>query len=320
MMSHKFRHFYCLLLFVLAIGVPTARADTSWSIPVNPQTVDMVSWVTQAVDSMVSSDGGLFVAIAAKWLTNFAILALVLIGLRMAYSAISHRHFAMDWATLGQFVFTFLICSLLLRYYNAPLPWGGVSFHQLFTENARYLASYIDISNMNRVIAQIHKIVAGTERPSIWDPLSVIVYLWLLMEMFMLEALLFVITAYGFVATGVFVILGPLTIPTLMFRGSAWIFWGWFRGMLTYSFYRVIASAYIYVWCSVLLTFFQNVVTGSYDLGHFLRIIGGLTAVLFAFAYGAFKVAQLTSDFFSGAAGAGASAFSAVTSLVRNIF
>ena len=72
MMSHKFRHFYCLLLFVLAIGVPTARADTSWSIPVNPQTVDMVSWVTQAVDSMVSSDGGLFVAIAAKWLTNFA--------------------------------------------------------------------------------------------------------------------------------------------------------------------------------------------------------------------------------------------------------
>ena len=168
----------------------------------------MVSWVTQAVDSMVSSDGGLFVAIAAKWLTNFAIFALVLIGLRMAYSAISHRHFAMDWATLGQFVFTFLICSLLLRYYNAPLPWGAVSFHQLFTENARFLSSYIDISNMNRVIAQIHKIVAGTERPSIWDPLSMFVYLWLLGEMFMLEAILFVITAYGFVATGVFVILG----------------------------------------------------------------------------------------------------------------
>ena len=38
------------------------------------------------------------------------------------------------------------------------------------------------------------------------------------------------------------------------------------------------------------MTFFQNVVTGSYDLGHFLRIIGGLTAVLFAFAYGALKV------------------------------
>src|SRR3954465_15104286 len=102
-MNPKFRYFYWLLLFVLGIEVPTARADTSWSIPVNSQTVDMVSWVTQAVDSMVSSEGGVFVEIPAKWPTNFAIVALVLIGLRMAYSAVSHRHFAMDWATLGQF-------------------------------------------------------------------------------------------------------------------------------------------------------------------------------------------------------------------------
>ncbi|MGC2656511.1 MAG: hypothetical protein WA324_00945 [Bryobacteraceae bacterium] len=320
MMLRQPRLFWSLLLFVLMIGVPAARADTSPSIPINQQTVDMISWVTQSVDSMITNDGGLFVGVASTWLTNFAVFALVLIGLRMAYTAISHRHFAMDWATLGQFVFTFLICSLLLRYYNSPLPWGGVSFHQLFTENARFLASYIDISNMNRVIAQIHQIVAGTERPSIWDPVSIIVYCWLIGEMFLIEALLFVITAFGFVATGVFVVLGPLTIPTLMFRGSAWIFWGWFRGMLTYSFYRVIASAYVFVWCSVLMMFFQNVVTGSYDLGHFLRIIGGLTAVLFAFGYGAFKVAQLTSDFFTGAAGAGASAFSAVTGLIRSIF
>jgi hypothetical protein len=319
-MSRQIRLLWIILLLLLVIVVPALRADTSPSIPINSQTVDLLSWVTQSVDSMVTSDGGLFVAVASGWLAKFAIFALLLIGLRMAFTAISHRTFALDWATFGQFVFTFLICTTLLRYYNSPLPWGGVSFHQLFTDNSRFLASYIDISNMNRVIAKIHQITAGTERPSIWDPVSIIIYVWILAYMFLIEALLFVITAYGFVATGVFVILGPLTIPTLMFRGSAWIFWGWFRGMLTYSFYHVVAAAYVFVWSSVLMTFFQNVITGSYDLSHFLRIMGGLTAVIFAFGYGAFKVAQLTSDFFSGSASAGASAFSAVTGLIRNMF
>ena len=45
--------------------------------------------------------------------------------------------------------------------------------------------------------------------------------------------------------------LGPIFIPFLVFEPLAFLFWGWFKGMLTYSLYAVIAGCVLRVFSAV---------------------------------------------------------------------
>jgi type IV secretory pathway VirB6-like protein len=56
-----------------------------------------------------------------------------------------------------------------------------------------------------------------------------------------------VIIAYGFIATAVCVLLGPVFIPFFIVPKLEWLFWGWFRCFLQYAFYQVIAAAVVFV-------------------------------------------------------------------------
>lgn len=304
-----------LLIFLLIGCAGAAFADTSPQIPINNQTVDYLSYVTKSINEFVTGHGDIFVGIASHWLTNFGKLALFLVALKFLFSGGPHFK-----AALFEFVFKFLLCTLMLQYYDAPMPWGGVNFHQLFTGEARYLAAFLDISLINDVLRKMHELIAGLQRPSAWDPVELFLYIWVLIEMWFMEAVIFAISAFGFVATGVMVVLGPLAIPFLMFESLAWIFWGWLRALLIYSFYRVTAAAYIYVWAHVMFAIFDGVFGGNFSLAHFLRLGGGLLCLLVAFVFGAFKVLHLTSDFFGGVASAGHSGFGGLMVAIRGLF
>ena len=56
-------------------------------------------------------------------------------------------------------------------------------------------------------------------------------------------------------AVAILILLGPLFIPWLVFDPLAFLFWGWFKGLLTYSIYGVIAAAVMRVFTDVSLSF-----------------------------------------------------------------
>ncbi len=49
------------------------------------------------------------------------------------------------------------------------------------------------------------------------------------------------------IALAILIILGPIFIPFLVFEPLSFLFWGWFKGMLTYSLYAVIAGCVLRV-------------------------------------------------------------------------
>jgi hypothetical protein len=304
-----------LSLLVVVLGASSQLlADSSQQIPVTSQTIDELAFVRNAINDFAANHADLFVTIATTWLTKFAAIALFCVGIRILFG-MAHLK-----PSLTQFVITFLLCTALLRYYNSPLPWGGVNLHQLVTKECDYLASFLDLSVMNICLDQMHRYADHAKRPSLFLGLDFFLYLSFEMALWLLEGLMFALTASSFIFTGLCVVLGPLFIPMLMFPTFAHLFFKWLGAFLASAFLKVTAAAFLVVFCSIMLSFLNSVFAGQFTTTHFLRVGGAMFCLIFGFITGAFGIVKLNAAIFSGVAGSGTSLFGIVMSVVRTIF
>ncbi len=116
-----------------------------------------------------------------------------------------------------------------------------------------------------------------------------------------MEAAAFSVIAYGYVASAVCVLVGPVFIPWFIVPKMDWLFWGWLKAFIGFSFYQVVASAFVYVFAKVLAGMFQAI--GNINISNALTILPALLISLFVCIYGVFKVPELTSAILSGRTG-----------------
>ena len=116
-----------------------------------------------------------------------------------------------------------------------------------------------------------------------------------------MEAVAFAVIAYGYVASAVCVLIGPLFIPWFIVPKMDWLFWGWLKAFIGFRFYQVIASAFIFVFSKVLTSMFQ--VIGNITISNALAVLPALLITLFVCIYGLVKIPELTSAILSGRTG-----------------
>ena len=58
---------------------------------------------------------------------------------------------------------------------------------------------------------------------------------------------LLAVIAFGLVATGVAVLVGPIFIPFFLVPQLDWLFWGWLKAFIQYSFIPVVAIAFLMI-------------------------------------------------------------------------
>ena len=63
------------------------------------------------------------------------------------------------------------------------------------------------------------------------------------------------VIAFGLIATGIAVLVGPVFIPFFLVPQMEWMFWGWLKSLLQYAFYQVIAQAFVFVGGTFLMNF-----------------------------------------------------------------
>ena len=85
------------------------------------------------------------------------------------------------------------------------------------------------------------------DSPGITDILGTIIYVVVIILLAAAQAIAIVVIAFGFIATAVCVLVGPIFIPFFIVPKMEWLFWGWFRCFIQYAFYQVIAAAVVYV-------------------------------------------------------------------------
>ena len=75
--------------------------------------------------------------------------------------------------------------------------------------------------------------------------------IFMVLMLILLAAVTYAQVIWAQVALAILIILGPVFIPFLVFEPLSFLFWGWFRAMITYSLYAVIAGAVLRIFSAV---------------------------------------------------------------------
>jgi hypothetical protein len=122
------------------------------------------------------------------------------------------------------------------------------------------------------------------------------------------QAVALIVIAYGFIATAVCVLVGPVFIPFFIVPKMEWLFWGWFRCFIQYAFYQVIAAAVVYVIGNLILGALRLPPVGALSTVQLLAWFPVLFITFLASIYALLKVPALTNHIFSGTAGGSSAA------------
>jgi len=101
-------------------------------------------------------------------------------------------------------------------------------------------------------------------------------------------------------------LLGPVFIPFFIVPQLDWLFWGWLKAFIQYSFYQVVAAAVLYIVSQFTFGIIHAQINGLISATDLLKISPVLLVTYIAAIYAIVKVPTLTSHIFSGTAGASA--------------
>ena len=220
---------------------------------------DFLQFIFQAINNLLTQNLGFFDAMGQNLFRMFATILIVWYGVKSALSAAGGKH-PFHFDNFASLLLTISFGFAMVNYYSTPIPGIGVSFHNLVTDEAQFLSSRIDQAQLQTVVTQIADFEMRLDSPAWGDFLGTAIYVVVTILLATAQAAAIVVIAYGFIATAVCVLVGPIFVPFFIVPKMEWLFWGWFRCFLQYAFYQVIAAAVVYV--------IGNLVLGALRLPH----------------------------------------------------
>jgi hypothetical protein len=165
------------------------------------------------------------------------------------------------------------------------------------------LSSQIDQTQAQTVVTQVADFESRMDSPGWGDFLGTSIYVLVTILLASSQAVVIVVIAYGFIATAVCVLVGPVFVPFFIVPKMEWLFWGWFRCFIQYAFYQVIASAVVYIIGNLMLGALRLPPSGTLSTAQVIAWFPVLFITFLASIYALLKVPALTNHIFSGTAG-----------------
>ena len=260
------------------------------------------AFLGQATTQLLATHSPAMQAMGLDIFRGLAVILIVWFGVQTALSTAQGFYGSFHF---GQFANLLLAISFglgMLTYYSQPLPGIGYSFSDLITQETLQLSGKIE-SDQTQQIADA--VVKAEEQlgspPGIFSFHETLTFFVMAVALAAIEAVAFAVIAYGYVASAVCVLVGPIFIPFFIVPKLDFLFWGWFKAFLGYSFYQVIASAFIFVFSKVLLGLLG--VIGPISLSNAFTLLPAVIVILAVCAYGLLKIPELTSAILSGRTG-----------------
>ena len=253
---------------------------------------------------------------------GLTLVVIVWKGIQIAFSG------TFDMGAVIRMVFGLAIPATMLYYYATPLPGTTRSFPQIIVAQGGWIQEQMvtDAAKAapqvlrNAIRQQWKQVGADWEAVKIWNLLfntgnlilnlisgTVITALTLLFL-----ALLWCITmaqvVWAQVAVAILIVLGPILIPWLVFEPMAFLFWGWFKGLIVYSLYGAVAGAIMSVFVGVGVLYLRGL-TGATPIptsleGQFMWAVAVLLLAL-AGILASFKVGEISALIVSGSGATG---------------
>ena len=288
------------------------------------QLQDFKSFLDVVLDSVV---GGAAPDVHALGLQLWAGLAAVMIawtGLKIAFSGTFE-----PWAII-RLVIGIAIPRTLLHYYTIPIPGVGLTFPAMMAGGGIWLqnlflsdvvsAGYTEMTALVEAYAAHLSAAWSTGNllsimtAGVTVLFSTLVTLVLGASLVFCLLVLFCVTyaqvIWAQVAIAIVILLGPVFIAFLIFEPLAFLFWGWFRTLMVYTLYGVVAGAILRVFMGVgmgYITTYADALmgTGSADPGELWLWAVVLLPLVVCGLMAGLKVGELASMLVSGSGSAG---------------
>ncbi|MGH7744498.1 MAG: type IV secretion system protein, partial [Candidatus Dormibacteria bacterium] len=207
---------------------------------------DFLQFIYQTINNLLTQNLGFFDAMGQNLFRMFATILIAWFGIKMALSAASGNP-VLHFEKLASLILTIGFGFGMVNYYNQPIPGVGSSFHNLITNESQFLAAKITQNQLQTVIDGVSDFEARLDSPTFGDFLGTAIYVIIIILLAAAQAVTIVVVAFGFIATAVCVLVGPIFIPFFIVPEMEWLFWGWFKAFIQYAFYQVIAAAVVYI-------------------------------------------------------------------------
>lgn len=264
-----------------------------------PPGYDPIGTVQQAIDSLLATQEPQFIGIGNRLFISFAVILLTWQGIRMMLA----------WRQSGEHMYSFAKLLLLISFgyamiafYESPIPGIGTSFSNLITDQTHFLAGLIGARSIQNAQESLNSLWNALEQPDAWSILANLLYWLMLIVIGIAQFALLFVASFGMIASAVCALVGPLFVPFFIVPTLEWLFWGWLKAFVQYSFIPVIANAFIFVFERFLSRYLQTLPPGLRLEEQLLYSVHALM-ILVTFTVGVLLVPSLTSSIFSGRSG-----------------
>jgi hypothetical protein len=265
-------------------------------------TQDPLTLLEEGIRNLMTAHSDLFVQMGHNLFRGFATILISWFGIQAAFSSAEGGE-GFNFARFSELILLITFGFAMVTYYNTPIPGIGYSLTGLVMEEASSLSNSIGMDQAKQVENAVTNFQNGLEEPSSWSFKETLYYFALDVILATVQAVVFIIIGFGLIAEAVLVLVGPIFVPFLIVPKMDWLFWGWFKAFLQYSFYQVIAAAFVYIFAQLLLGFF-NAFSGGMSTDQWITALPVIFIFLLIAIYGLLKIPTLTNHLFSGSSGA----------------
>ena len=273
--------------------------------------LNLLPTIQQAISSLLLTYEPEFLRFGHRLFLSLATIILAWHGIQMMFAREGLSDSMFDFAKL------LLVVALgysFIAFYEAPLPGIGVSFSNLITDQTAYFQSVLEARAFDNIYRHFDDLSEHFLQPDAWSILANLIYWAMLLLIALAKGLSLAVIAFGLIASAVCGLLGPIFVPFFIVPKLEWLFWGWLKAFIQYSFVPVVAIAFlmifeqfVYRYVTTLPPTITSAEYGVYGLQ--------AVAVVVTFCIGIALVPSLTSSIFSGQGGQ--SILSSVPRLIR---
>ena len=285
---------------------------------------DFKSFLDVALDGLTTAAGGEVLTLGNGLLGGLALIVVVLTGVKIAFGGNIQ-----PWE-LVRVVIGLWIPWVMLQFYATLIPGmaftfpgmiaaGGNWLHQLLIGDAVY-SMQTELGNLIRSLAanleaqaqqgNLGGLVTGGIHAAMTAAAGFGMLAFVVLMLLLLAAVTYAQVIWAQIALAILIILGPIFIPFLVFDPLSFLFWGWFRAMVIYSLYAVMAGAVLRVFSAVGIAYITSLGNANLDMQSIMDVGLWMLAVMPLFVSGmlaSLKCGELASMLVTsgGAAGSG---------------
>jgi len=273
--------------------------------------LNLLPTIQQAIANLLTVYEPEFLRFGHGLFLSFATILIAWQGIKMMFSHDSLGDSMFDFAKLLMLI---SFGYAFIAFYEAPIPGIGVSFSNLITDQTGYFQSVLEARAFDNIYRHFDELSDHFLQPDAWSILANLIYWAMLLLIALAKGLSLAVIAFGLIASAVCGLLGPIFVPFFIVPKLEWLFWGWLKSFIQYSFVPVVAIAFLMIFEQFV---FRYVTTLPPTITSAEYGVYGLqaVAVVVAFCIGIALVPSLTSSIFSGQGGQ--SILSSVPRLIR---